>query len=77
MDLETAIRELYSQKEKLDRVIAQLEEVHRAAGGSPFVPRAPQKRRGRKKPMSALERKEVSERMKAYWRKRKKSNPSA
>src|ERR1039457_3464244 len=69
MDLYKAIQELYAEKEKLERVIASLEELQRAAeagqamsGGS--------KRRGRKS-MGEGERAEVSERMKKYWASRR------
>jgi len=65
MDLYKAIQDLYAEKEKLERVIASLEELQRTAGGLP-VPLKPVKRRGRKS-MSAKERREVSERMKRYW----------
>ena len=72
MDLYKAIQDLYAEKEKLERVIASLEELQRAAGGG--VPSAPKsgKRRGRKS-MSADERQEVSARMKKYWASRRKS----
>jgi len=65
MDLYKAIQELYAEKEKLERVIASLEELQRTAGALPVLPR-PAKRRGRKS-MSANERQEVSERMRKYW----------
>lgn len=66
MDLYKAIQELYAEKEKLERVIASLEELQLSAGGG--IPQAPKsgKRRGRKS-MSPEERLEVSERMKKYW----------
>ena len=66
MDLYKAIQDLYAEKEKLERVIASLEELQRAAGGS--VPPAPSsgRRRGRKS-MNPDERQEVSARMKKYW----------
>ncbi|MBV9506901.1 MAG: hypothetical protein JO323_18070 [Acidobacteriia bacterium] len=70
MDLYKAIQELYAEKEKLERVIASLEELQRAAGGAPGLVRGG-KRRGRKS-MSAKERQEVSERMKKYWASRRK-----
>jgi hypothetical protein len=74
MDFENVIRDLYCQKQKLERVIAELEELHRATGGSPVS--SERKRRGRTH-MGDMERKNVSERMKAYWRKRRKApNPS-
>ncbi len=71
MDLYKAIQDLYAEKEKLERVIAPLEELQRAAGGG--LPAAPKsgKRRGRKS-MSPEERQEVSERMKRYWASRRK-----
>jgi hypothetical protein len=69
MDLYKAIQELYSEKEKLERVIASLEELQRSSGGSPVLPRLG-KRRGRKS-MNAKERREVSERMKKYWASRR------
>jgi hypothetical protein len=72
MDLDNAIRDLYFQKQKLERAIAVLEELRRAAGGSPVVFREA-KHRGRKG-MSEPERKEVSERMKAYWRKQRETS---
>jgi hypothetical protein len=48
MDLYKIIQDLYVEKGKLERVIASLEELQRAAGGS--IPPAPDsgKRRGRK-----------------------------
>ena len=73
MDLYKAIQELYSEKERLEKVIASLEELQRAAGGAPAVPRGGGKRRGRKS-MGAKERQEVSERMKKYWEGRRKDH---
>jgi hypothetical protein len=66
MDLYKAIQDLYAEKEKLERVIASLEELQRAAGLR--IPPAPTsgKRRGRKS-MSPEDRQEVSERMKKHW----------
>jgi hypothetical protein len=68
MDLSKAIKDLYAEKEKLERVIASLEELQRSAQIA-----APDAlgRRGRKS-MSARERAEVSERMKKYWANRRK-----
>jgi hypothetical protein len=62
MDLNKAIQSLYAEKEKLERVIASLEELLHAAQAAPKAG----KRRGRKS-MPAAERAEVSERMKKYW----------
>lgn len=64
MDLYKAIQDLYAEKEKLERVIASLEELQRSAKGSPEFSKA--SRRGRKS-MSPAERQEVSERMRKYW----------
>jgi hypothetical protein len=69
MDLFKAIQDLYAEKEKLERVIASLEELQRSAGALPEVPK-PAKRRGRKS-MSSKERQEVSARMKKYWESRR------
>jgi len=70
MDLYKAIQDLYAEKEKLERVIASLEELQRTAGSLPLPPTGG-KRRGRKS-MNAKERQEVSERMKKYWASRRK-----
>jgi len=74
MDLYKAIQDLYAEKEKLERVIASLEELQRAAEAAEAVPGTGAKRRGRKS-MGSNERQQVSERMKKYWagRKRKSS----
>ena len=53
MDLYKAIRDLYAERERLDRVIASLEELQRNAGTSGSGCQG--KRRGRKS-MSAEER---------------------
>jgi hypothetical protein len=81
MDLYKAIQDLYAEKEKLERVIASLEELQRAAEAvSSPPPLESGKRRGRKS-MGSKERQEVSERMKKYWAGRKKkpaeTKPSA
>jgi hypothetical protein len=70
MDLYKVIQDLYAEKEKLERVIASLEELQKAAGAVPPTPKAAS-RRGRKS-MSSGERKEVSERMKKYWESRRR-----
>jgi hypothetical protein len=70
MDLYRAIQQLYEEKERLERVIASLEELQRTAGVAPILPSA-LKRRGRKS-MAPAERQEVSERMKKYWENRRK-----
>ena len=73
MDLQKAIQELYAEKEKLERVIASLEELQRTAGSVPDLPE-PAKRRGRKS-MNPAERQEVSDRMRKYWASRRPSKP--
>jgi hypothetical protein len=69
MNINKAIRELYEEKKRLDRVIASLEEMQRTAA-VPGLP-LPEKRRGRKS-MDPQARQEVSERMKRYWDTRRK-----
>lgn len=73
MDLFKALQELYAEKEKLERVIASLEELQRNASELPKLPKLA-RRRGRKN-MSQRERREVSERMKKYWAGRRKDRP--
>jgi hypothetical protein len=70
MDLYKAIQDLYAEKEKLERVIASLEELQRTADAA-SLPVKHGRRRGRKS-MSDMERLEVSERMKKYWDTRRK-----
>jgi len=70
MDLQKAIENLYSEKEKLERVIASLEELQRTSQATP--PKVG-KRRGRKS-MGSGERAEVSRRMKRYWANRKQES---
>ena len=70
MDLYKTIQELYAEKEKLERVIASIEELQRAGTAIPVLPKIG-KRRGRKS-MNTKERHEVSERMKNYWESRRK-----
>ncbi len=70
MDLYKAIQDLYAEKEKLERVIASLEELQKTGRAAPALPRQG-KRRGRKS-MDAKERQEVSERMRKYWADRRK-----
>jgi hypothetical protein len=76
MDLYKAIQDLYAEKEKLERVIASLEELQRAAEAASSPPAESGKRRGRKS-MGSKERQEVSERMKKYWAGRKKKPADA
>ena len=63
MDLQTAIRELYAEKERIDRVIASLEQYLQGTGPGP----GPERRRRGRKSMGPEERLEVSARMRSYW----------
>jgi len=63
MDLSEMLRSLYEEKQRLEKVIADLEDLQRATP-------VPYRRRGRKS-MSPAERQEVSARMKRYWAKRR------
>ena len=63
MDLTKTIEELRRDKEKLERVIASLEEL-RATGEVPV------RGRGGRRPMSLVERQQVSARMTRYWKDR-------
>jgi septal ring factor EnvC (AmiA/AmiB activator) len=74
MDLFKAIEELYAEKDRLERVIASLEELQKSAGAPAAAPKPP-KRRGRKS-MNSKERREVSERMKKYWETRRHNGDS-
>ena len=63
MDLTKTIEELRRDKERLERVIASLEELKAPVAEAETPVR---KRRGRKS-MSPEERREASARMKKYW----------
>jgi len=75
MHLLKALKELYAQKQKLERVIASLEELRLCGGTSPLQ-QASVKRRGRRT-MGLEERQEVSKRMKRYWASRRKRRAEA
>jgi hypothetical protein len=66
MDFHQVLRILHAQKEKLDRVIASLEELQI------ITSKAAAPRRPGRKTMNKEERREVSARMKRYWAERKK-----
>jgi len=68
MALHETIRQLYAEKEKLERTIAALQQLQSHAGA--LSESNGKNRRGRKF-MSAAERLEVSERMKKYWANRR------
>jgi hypothetical protein len=63
-DIYRIIRELVDERNKLDRIIASIEEMI-LTGETPAL-----NRRGRKS-MDSAARKQVSERMKRYWAKRR------
>ena len=76
--LRTALGELEAERNRIDRQIAALKAAlgetgrRRKKPGRPAVPsgqKTTRKRRRRK--FTAAQRKEVSQRMKAYWAKRK------
>ena len=71
MHLYRALKELYAQKQKLERVIASLEDLRLSGSAAAPTPAASAKRRGRKM-MGLEERHEVSKRMKRYWASRRK-----
>jgi hypothetical protein len=75
MDLYKAIQDLYAEKEKLEHVIASLEELQRNGSEIPVLPKSV-KRRGRKS-MNSKERQEVAERMRKYWASRRNHKPEA
>ena len=69
MDLEKTIQELQFQKQRLERTIAELEQLQNGDGGGRVAVRA--KRRGRKS-MGPEEHQDASRRMKHYWETRRK-----
>lgn len=70
-DLYRIIRELVDERDKLDRIITSLEQM--ILSGDTSEPAL--KRRGRKS-MDSAARKQVSERMKRYWAKRRNEEKS-
>ena len=70
MDVSKMIQQLKDEKQRIDRAIAELEELQGTTDGTTGT--LPKKRRGRKS-MDPEERRQVSERMKKYWAKRQRS----
>jgi hypothetical protein len=68
MDLYQTIQDLYTEKERLERVISSLEAL--LGVGDPKSAPPKRSRRGRKS-MSSNEREQVSARMKRYWDRRR------
>jgi hypothetical protein len=69
MDIEKAIRDLYAEKERLEKVIASLEDLQKKSMTKPAA--SPQRTRRGRKSMGSKERLQVSERMKKYWARRR------
>ena len=69
MDIYKAIRALQEERQRLDELIASLENLQ--AWGAHEQIRPPAGRRGRRN-MSRQERLRISERMRNYWAERKK-----
>ena len=69
MDIIKALRELYTEKKRLDEAIAVLEARIRATNRGSAAKLT--KRRCGRKSMSAAERLEVSKRMTLYWKSRR------
>ena len=71
MDINAVLRQLYAERERIERIIASLKElVDSRAAGAPRSQVLVGKRRGRKS-MGQKERQEVSKRMKNYWERRR------
>jgi hypothetical protein len=74
IDLRKVLKDLYTQRERLEHVITSLEALQQ--GSAAELP--PQKRTNRgRKSMGADERREVSERMRKYWAARRKKKTQA
>ena len=69
--LKTALRQLESERQRLDRQISTLRSVL-SGGRETGSTRVALRRRGRRRSMSAAARAAVSRRMKAYWAKRRR-----
>ena len=69
MDIFEIIQQLREERERVDRVIRSLEALMN--GAEPMEEEISPKRRGRKS-MSQDERLQVSQRMRKYWKQRRK-----
>ena len=74
IDLRKVLKDLYTQRERLEHVITSLEALQQ--GSAPGLPPQKKTNRGRKS-MGAEERREVSERMRKYWGERRKEKTLA
>jgi hypothetical protein len=69
LNLDPILRELKKERDRLDHAIASLERLANIRSAAGF---SGEKRSSRgRKSMGAAERKEVSKRMKEYWRSRR------
>jgi len=74
IDLRKVLKDLYTQRERLEHVITSLEALQQ--GSIAGLPTEKKSNRGRKS-MGAEERREVSERMRKYWAARRKKKTLA
>jgi hypothetical protein len=74
VDLYEAIRGLYEEKKKLDKLITSLESVSAEGDGAA---RTPWKAARRRRKFSPEKRREISERMRKYWAARREQNEAA
>jgi hypothetical protein len=77
VDVFKALRALYEERQKLDLVIEALEELQKQAAETAAAgePAARGERRGRRS-MNEEARRQVSERMRSYWARRKEEPAS-
>lgn len=74
IDLRKVLKDLYTQRERLEHVITSLEALQQGSAGE--LPALKKTNRGRKS-MGPEERREVSERMRKYWAARRKKKTLA
>ena len=74
MDLRKTIEALKEERQRIERVLVELERLYAADAGAPAG--IPRKRRGRKS-MGTEERQDVSKRMRQYWAKRRQNRGQA
>jgi len=68
-----ALRQLEKERERIDRQITAIRSVLDESGAArkPTSPAKPSRSKAKRRPLSAAARRAVSQRMKAYWEKRK------
>jgi len=72
--LRNALRQLEKERERIDRQITAIRSAVLDESGTartPASPAKPNRSTPKRRPMSAAARRAVSQRMKAYWEKRK------